>query len=602
MLLVAGLLVPGWGWARGARWPAAGLAAGFISALALLGGVVGFALIGVPLSRGGLAAWLGLVALGGWWFYRRRRAGGKVETGNGGRWMLALPVLPLVMVAVWRAVAQPLPGADVDFRWNYLAELMVQTGRLDFYPPMAALDFTRYFWADGITPLVSSLYAWTYFATGSLDRHWTAFPVLLQVAGLLGLLHALGSQWGGARGGWLACALGGATFLLQFAFNLGQETGLTALGAGGMVYYLLQWQSESRPSLLVPAAAGAALAACAREYGIAFALAGTLWVRGVGGGWKRPAGFALLALLLPALWHGRNWLLTGNPFYSLDLAGLFPVNPIFAAWMGSYAEIYRVPLHTVAGWTEIARFLGISALPALFGLIAGGWLFRSRPGWLGMLAVAGTTLVCWVASVPFTAGGLFYSMRVLSPLLVLGCAWGGAGLAQRVPEGPPLKLLLVGLALYGLDASLRAWTVPANPYRIHPREWSGAGYSLQRDFETENLPFLQAAASRVRGKVLSESAGAQRIFRAAGRDLVPLWSPEVKFLFGPAGAPDAVPRLLALGYSHVLLTRVQSSVDFLTRQDAIERLNGHLQAVMANETFVLFALVPEPSRPPKEGH
>ena len=255
MLLVAGLLVPGWGWAQGARWPAAGLAAGFISALALLGGVVGFALIGVPLSRGGLAAWLGLVALGGWWFYRRRRAGGKVETGNGGRWMLALPVLPLVMVAVWRAVAQPLPGADVDFRWNYLAELMVQTGRLDFYPPMAALDFTRYFWADGITPLVSSLYAWTYFATGSLDRHWTAFPVLLQVAGLLGLLHALGSQWGGARGGWLACALGGATFLLQFAFNLGQETGLTALGAGGMVYYLLQWQSESRPSLLLPAAA-----------------------------------------------------------------------------------------------------------------------------------------------------------------------------------------------------------------------------------------------------------------------------------------------------------------------------------------------------------
>ena len=102
MLLVAGLIGPGWGWARGANWPAAGLAAGFISALAILGGVVGFSLIGVPLTLGTMAAWLGIVALGGGWFYQRR-AGGAAESGNWSQWRLALPVLPLIAVAAWRA-------------------------------------------------------------------------------------------------------------------------------------------------------------------------------------------------------------------------------------------------------------------------------------------------------------------------------------------------------------------------------------------------------------------------------------------------------------------------------------------------------------------
>jgi hypothetical protein len=118
---------------------------------------------------------------------------------------------------------------------------------------------------------------------------------------------------------------------------------------------------------------------------------------------------------------------------------------------------------------------------------------------------------------------------------------------------------------------------------------------MQREFAEKDLPFLEAAAVRVRGKVLSESAGAQRVFRAAGRELVPVWSPEVRFLFGKGGANDAAQRLHALGYTHVLLTRVQSSVDFLARTGALERLDGQLETVMANDTFVLFALTPKRS-------
>ncbi|MBL9214678.1 MAG: hypothetical protein JNG83_04300 [Opitutaceae bacterium] len=596
VLILAGLLLPGLGWALGARWPMPWLAAGVLSALAILAGTVGGSLAGIPLSFGTLGAWLAAVALGGAWYgWRRRRPPADDRVDFRGAW-LALPAAAMLAVDAWRAVKQPLSGADVDFRWNYLAELMVQSGSLAFYPPVVPADFSRYFWVDGICPLVSSLYAWTYLAAGSLDRHWTALPQLLQVSGLCLLLFRLGSAWGGPRAGWLAVGLGGATFLLHFAFNLGQETGLTALGAGGMAFYLLRSRQDARPALLVPAAACAALAACARDYGFAFGLAGIGGLLLTRAGWRRVAGFGLLALLPAAIWHGRNWVLTGNPFYSLRVGGLFPVNPVFAAWMDGYAEIYGQPLRHAEGLREFARLVAISALPAAAGLLAGGWHFRRRADAYGLLLVAGAAGACWLASVPYTAGGLFYSMRVLSPLLVVGCAWGGAALAAHVDRRSVLAALTAGLTILGADAALRTWTVPSNPYRLAPREWPEAGYRMQLDFERGHRPFLLAAATLCHGRVLSESAGAQRVFAAAGRELNPIWSPEVAFLFGPDGAPDAARRLRALGYTHVLLTRVQSSVDFLARHGALARLDGHLRSVMANDTFVLFAL--EPQREP----
>src|SRR6185369_5516380 len=101
-------------------------------------------------------------------------------------------------------------------------------------------------------------------------------------------------------------------------------------------------------------------------------------------------------------------------------------------------------------------------------------------------------------------------------------------------------------------------------------------------------------------KVLSETAAAQGIFRPAGAEVVPLWSPEVAFLFTPAAPGEAVARLQRMGYTHLLLTRVQSSVDFLTRTGVLPQLEGRLRGVMMNDTFVLFALQPDPA--PNENH
>lgn len=597
-LILTGLLLPGVVWARAARWPLPWLAGGVLSALGLFAGVMIVNAGDVRVTGLTLGGWQAALTMAGMFWGRQWGAGLPREKMSLAEWWIALPVLPMIAVAAWRAVTQPLPGADVDFRWNYLAEIIVNTGGIAHYPASTAADFAQYFWPDGIAPLVASLYAWTYLAAGSTAKIWTALPILLQLAGLLTLLLALGRLWGGARGGWFACALGGATMLLQFALNLGQETGLTALGVGGLAYYLTQWERTRRTDLLVPAAACAALAASAREYGLIFPLVGAGWLLVARAGWRPAAWFALGALTLPAAWHLRNWLRTGNPFYAQDVAGIFPVNPVFAEWMRGYVEIYGAPLRQWSGWVEIGRLFLLTALPAWLGLLAGAAVLRRQPGGTGLLVLAGATLACWLASVPYTAGGLFYSMRVLSPLLLLGCAWGGAMLARWVPGRQHLGGVWLAVLLWGGDAALRACTIPANPYQLSPREWLTAGYGMQRDFARLNLPFLEAASRVVQGKVLSETAAAQGVFRRAGAEVVPLWSPEVTFLFSPAGPGEAVARLRRMGYTHVLLTRVQSSVDFLTRTGVINHLQGRLQGVMMNDAFVLFALQPEPAVEP----
>lgn len=596
VLVTAGLLLPGAGWALAWRWPLPWFAAGVVSALAIFIGVVGSTILRIPITPGSLAIWLAVVAgTGGvvWWRRRGLREGGLFAR----EWALALPALPMIVVAAMRAIGQPLAGADNVFRWDHLARLIVETGNLDYYPAHTAAGFATYFWADGIAPLVSSLYAWAYLAAGGLDERWTAIPVLLQVAGLCALVPALARLWGGPRAAWFSLALAGATMLLQFAFFLGQETGLTALGVGGMVFYLTQWQRSGAARCLIPAAACAALAACAREYGAAFLFVGVAWLmRGRARG-THVAGFALGAGVLPAIWHGRNWVLTGNPLYAQSVGGMFPTNPVFDAWMQGYVAIYGKVLLEANGWRETGRLLLMSTVPALLGFSAGIYLWRRQPGAAAWIMAGVLAAILFLASVPFTGGGVFYAMRVMSPLMVLGCAWGGAALAQWIPDRRYLAGVWLALLLFGCDAALRAWTVPLNPYTISPREWPDAGYRVQLDFARDDQAFLENAARKIPGKVLSDSAGVQALFRQQGRTLVPFWSPDVQFLFSPDYTGDAVARLRELGYSHLLLKRAQYSVDFLKRLGALARLDGRITGIAANENYLLFSLEPPPPTP-----
>ena len=160
---------------------------------------------------------------------------------------------------------------------------------------------------------------------------------------------------------------------------------------------------------------------------------------------------------------------------------------------------------------------------------------------------------------------------------------------------------MIGLTLLGVDASLRAWTIPGNPYSLAPATWANAGNQIQLEFDRTDRPFLARAAQIVTGRVLSDSAGLREFFAHEGRSYSPLWSPDVAWLFSGQVQPDAVARLRALGFSHLLLKRTSISVDFLHARGALPSLEGHLKVVMANPTFILLELV-DFSSPPNPAH
>jgi len=590
-LITAGLLLPGLGWALALRCPLPVFSAGVFSALAIFAGVLALDATGIAITLGSLGWWLGAVAVfGGAWSWRIRYTITPERPDFEG-WWLALPAVPAVLVAIWRALAHSLPGADVDFRWGHLARLIVEEQSLAFYPPVTDQSFALYFWADGIAPLVSSIYAWTYLAAGSVDRMWTAIPVLFQFAGLYALLYVLGRHWGGSRAGWLACGLGGATMLLQFSFGLGQETGLTTLGVGGMVYSLMKWRESRDLGALVAAVACGALTACAREYGLVFLLLGIGWVFCSSGKMREKIGYAAAAAALPVCWHVRNWMMTGNPFYCQDFAGVFPVNPAFDAWMKAYAEIHGAVWRGAEGWTSFLRYLLIGSIPGLLGFGAGILILRNRSHWDLWLCTGFLAVVVWMASVPYTAGGLFYSMRVLGPLLLLGCAWGAYVIISWSDRRYFVVIAACCILIVGIDSALRALTIPMNPYRLKPQEWLRVGDWIRRDFIRDDLPFLREIASMGGGKILSDSAGVQDTLRQNGRTVAPLWTPEASFLFDPTLSQPASRRLMELGYSHILIKRSEFSLDFLVRQGLWQRLGPDLQPQSSNDTFVYFRLV-----------
>ena len=152
------------------------------------------------------------------------------------------------------------------------------------------------------------------------------------------------------------------------------------MGTGLMVLGLLRESKKPEGENIWLAAAGAAVVTAAREYGWAIVATGLtahaalIWTRERR--WSRLAGWSLLAIT--ATWYVRTWVLSGNPWLSLSMGGLFPVNLVFAEWLQGYRDIYGGTLTTVSGWGEIGRLWTLSAAPAFAGGLAGALYFRKH--------------------------------------------------------------------------------------------------------------------------------------------------------------------------------------------------------------------------------
>jgi hypothetical protein len=602
-LLVVGLLLPGAMVLRVLRLPWM-LAASFVASAAILHAcVVLFALLHVPVSLVTLATALGLVTLAfGAWARQRNSRFPPAESTAPFSFLLELGAwTPLYAVfwavVLWRLATQPLNGGDVDFRWSWLAEQMLHLGSLDFYPPRSAADFTRYFWAESLPPGVAGLHAWAYACGASTRELWTSAGVGLQLLALYDLVWRLAYEWGGQTAARRAVLLAVATPILNWSVLMGQETGLTAVAVCALCFALGRWHQTRAIGWLALGALAALVGASTREYGLAFPLLGLGVLVLMHAPRRAVVIFAAIALPLAIVWPLRTWVLTGNPFYSLGFGGLFPVNPVFVAWSASISAGTKAAFAARAGWEEIAFSLVLCAPTAIFcwlalAVHAARGLREAR--WCALCV--GVTAVLWFASVPYTGGGLFYSLRVLSPAFALGAAFGGYALyaAGRAPLHRGLMHgVLACLVLTTLPATL---TLPQNPYRVSPHEWPGLGrqyVDISRHADAEVARFLQTQPGHTR--ILSECVSLPRSLAPAGITVIPMWSPEVAWLFDPTLKPIEVARhWRQSGLHYVVMTRAPAQLQLLLQHARWRAPFFAVKKIWESDAYVVFGVETAP--------
>jgi hypothetical protein len=601
--MLAGLLLPGAMLLRALRLPWS-LAAAFAASSATLYVVVlVFTCTGVTISLLTLASALGLVALAGRLVPVRASA---TELNSSfacftkmGHW---LPLyLAFWAIVGYRLVAQPLSGPDVYFRWSWLAEQMLQFGSLDFYPPRSSGDFVRYYWAESIPPGIASLYAWVYGCGGSRQALWTSPVIALQLLSLHEIIWRLASRWGGEIVARRAVLLAAACPLLTWSVLIGQETGLTALAVCGLVWCLHHQHEKDGFRWAALAGIFTVMASSTREYGPVFvvaAIAATIFLHAPR---RHTLVLALIALPVAAVWPLRVRMLTGNPFYSLNLGGLFRVNQIFTAWNDTFRGSHQFALTSLANWQALGRYWLLWALPATAGIAGLVILLIRRLREAQVVAgVAALVLALWFVSVSYTAGGLFYSLRVLSPafaLLVVVASYA-LGLLNRHPAAGKFTALAVALVL--VEALPKTLVLPENPYRAAVRDWPQAGGQFIASVRAEEQELLAKLKPLLgRRRIISDDAGMPRVFAAINTDVAPLWSPEVAWLFDTSLKPEAVARRWQKsGFRYLVLGKSGPTADFVRAHAQWRAPYFTLKPVAETETHLVLEATVAEAPPP----
>jgi hypothetical protein len=440
---------------------------------------------------------------------------------------------------------RPLTGYDTVWRWDFLARRVLELERFDFYPACTPQDFTVYFYPESISPLVSFSYWWLYAAAGQHIAELTALVIVGQYAAILGLTYRTGAVLFSRQAGLLAVIVVVTSLLFYRSLAIGQETGLTALSMIGMVYFVVSAGSGSDYRAMVLAGLSAALGALAREYGWAFLLCGLIALLWRHRGWREMLVFALSVCIVAGPWYLRTLLLTGNPLYSNRLLGL-PVNPVLAGIIDSLREQLGGRRWSLTQWGALGSYvLSYAPLQIVLGVPA-ALVFARRHGYLAIAAVV--VIGLFLSSVGYTSGGPFYAARVMAPALVVLSLLAGA-LLDRLRSPALLAVAAVAVVVLFARAALYAAIHPAT-LNTPPEQWLAAalarepGAPLYGGREEEALPRLLAGKLTPGTRLLAENCFAYAALAGTDYQVIPVWSPDVAFLFDKTLDAETIRRLL----------------------------------------------------------
>lgn len=537
-------LLPGWLLARRVPSLIPGVAAFLGSAVVLFNVILLLSVVGIHL--GVIAVGMGLMIVAGLVAWKLPQvtavppgsAAGKIS-GNWIWWIAAAVGFTSIVI---HAVVEPLSGFDNSFRWDYLARMLVSRGSLASYPPMTAPDFELYGWCDGIPPLVSFLDFWLYTAVGTTASVVTVIRVATEVLLTGWVVFRFGcAMWGGSAGR-VTVAVLACSAVFPWAFAIGQETGLTTLAFVTLLFLLNEHRTRPECTTAFWAAIAAALGALSREYGLTFIAFGFVVLALQRAPRRNLVVYAVTSVLAAAPWYIRNWILTGNPVYPQSLGGVFPTNPVHEEVMRSIAREWSFAS------SEHDRLYLVQALGATCGVVlliatVGAW----RAGRRTALLAGGSALVVllWAWSVPETAGGWIYSLRVLAPVLAIGAVLSGwiAGI-----RGEIRAVFAAVIILAAVDAARRSWYLPVKPMTpVMP--WSFAEWSRVRqqvDSVSEKNVYTVLVRAAAGDGIVVDHPLYHSIVVAAGGRAIPLMSPALAPTFkGDAPFADVADQLRA---------------------------------------------------------
>lgn len=447
-----------------------------------------------------------------------------------------LGIAALIVAAVtFRTTLYPLSGYDTFWRWDALARDMLFQKSLSFYPPVSAGDYAIYPYADGIPPLVSTVYWWIYAAIGKPITQATSISVMLQLISAMALTFYGTRQLSPARAAYLSLLAFSSSTLLLNGFAIGQETGFITLSVAGQLCFAWATVRTPRISTVIATSLFAVIGALTRDYGPALALTG-FWVFV----WHRPTRkylpfFIFLTAMLSMPWYLRNWFLTGNPLYSHFIWSGFTVNPVHAAVMESYKEFRSIPHIGAHEWMTLLKELGAGALLGLFiGLPYG--LTRWRE-YAPLLLTFFLILSLWLCSISQTSGGSIYSIRVFAPAIIpLSVLFGVAGdhiFKYKSRYSSFLKGTVLAAAF--LSTGYSVITSLSHPFSLYDfpsavtythsgvPEFCSGMQDLADKLQQSDLPSTG---------VLTDNAFLATILQRETRFRpVMIWSPEAKFVF-----------------------------------------------------------------------
>lgn len=510
----------------------------------------------------------------------------------------AVAGLIIIAVAV-RTTLYPLSGYDTFFRWEALARTMLSHQSLHYYPPVTAEDFSIYFFTDGIPPLVSTVYWWLYAVMGKPVEQVTSVSVVLQLISTMALTFYATRYKFNTRAAFFSIVVLATSTLFIDGYAMGQESGFLALSVAGQLCFTLAAVRNPKSSLVAAAALFAALGCLSRDYGPALALSGFTVLACYPATRRFLFLFSIITAALSAPWYVRSWSITGNPLYSHPIPGGFKTNLVHTAMVTSYKELYSFSQLDISQWLNLFIVLITGATLALFlGVLHSILRWReSAP----VTVSIGLISLLWVSSVPQTAGGLIYSMRVLTPAIVALSILAGAACSEYIfvyvrSGNRALRaitlVIIVSCTAYSL---VFAASHPLNPKdlfsAITSKHTGPPPFCSQLE---ELVDRMESTGMPPTGVLTDDHYLANIMQRNSKFRPVMVWSPNVQFVFDPnINIAEKRRRLLAQNITLITFGNGPNNLFFSRIQFYREDMVNWKPLITIADKIVLFAL-PQP--------